>query len=105
MKVSTKDKIINAAVQLFNQKGYSGTSVREIAKSADVNVAHISYYFKGKGGLMEHLVSEFYEGYTEALEKAAVSLNGEDAQERILRVIFDILSLIPCLSGKLCLLT
>ena len=41
---------------------------------------------------MEHLVSEFYEGYTEALEKAAVSMNGEDAQERILRVIFDILS-------------
>ena len=92
MKVSTKDKIINAAVQLFNQHAYSGTAVREIAKSADVNVAHISYYFKGKGGLMEHLVSEFYEGYTEALEKAAVSMNGEDAQERILRVIFDILS-------------
>ncbi|MBT2574087.1 forespore capture DNA-binding protein RefZ [Bacillus sp. ISL-51] len=92
MKVSTKDKIINAAVLLFNQKGFSGTSVREIAKSADVNVAHISYYFKGKGGLMEHLVSEFYEGYSKTLEKAADSMIGENTQERILRVIFDILS-------------
>ncbi|MBY8913147.1 forespore capture DNA-binding protein RefZ [Bacillus sp. YC2] len=92
MKVSTKDKIINAAVLLFNQKGFSGTSVREIAKSADVNVAHISYYFKGKGGLMEYLVSEFYEGYSKTLEKAADSMIGENTQERILRVIFDILS-------------
>ncbi|MCY9043687.1 TetR family transcriptional regulator, partial [Bacillus inaquosorum] len=38
MKVSTKDKIIESAVMLFNQKGFSGTSVREIAKSAGVNV-------------------------------------------------------------------
>ncbi|PAV34381.1 TetR family transcriptional regulator, partial [Bacillus licheniformis] len=49
---TTKDRIIESAVELFNQKGFSGTSVREIARAANVNVAHISYYFNGKGGLM-----------------------------------------------------
>lgn len=57
--VQTKDRIMDAAIRLFNQKGFSGTSVREIAKEANVNVAHISYYFQGKGGLLEQLVSDF----------------------------------------------
>ncbi|MER0466867.1 transcriptional regulator RefZ [Bacillus cabrialesii subsp. cabrialesii] len=92
MKVSTKDKIIESAVMLFNQKGFSGTSVREIAKSADVNVAHISYYFKGKGGLMEHLVSEFYEGYSKTLETAAGNVSSQSTQEQLLQLVFDILS-------------
>lgn len=92
MKVSTKDKIIESAVMLFNQKGFSGTSVREIAKSADVNVAHISYYFKGKGGLMEHLVSEFYEGYSKTLETAASNISSQSTQEQLLQLVFDILS-------------
>ncbi|PSA93625.1 TetR family transcriptional regulator [Bacillus atrophaeus] len=92
MKLSTKDKIIEAAVMLFNQKGFTGTSVREIAKSADVNVAHISYYFKGKGGLMEHLVSEFYEGYSKTLENACSRTEFQSTQESILQLVFDILS-------------
>lgn len=44
----TKQKVIDAAISLFNTKGYDGTSVRDIAKRADVNVANISYYFAGK---------------------------------------------------------
>ncbi|MED4214161.1 TetR family transcriptional regulator, partial [Priestia megaterium] len=40
----TKQKVIDAAISLFNTKGYDGTSVRDIAKRADVNVANISYY-------------------------------------------------------------
>lgn len=52
--------------------------VCEIVKLVDVNVVYIFYYFKGKGGLMEYLVFEFYEGYIEVLENVVVSMNGED---------------------------
>lgn len=78
--LTTKDRIIESAVELFNQKGFSGTSVREIAKTANVNVAHISYYFNGKGGLMEHLVSRFYEGYLRILEKGYERLRDTTAK-------------------------
>ncbi|MGQ0418773.1 TetR family transcriptional regulator, partial [Bacillus sp. HC-Mk] len=57
----TKQKVIDAAISLFNTKGYDGTSVRDIAKRADVNVANISYYFAGKQGLLEQLITDFLE--------------------------------------------
>jgi len=90
--VQTKDRIIEAAIRLFNQKGFSGTSVREIAKEANVNVAHISYYFQGKGGLLEQLVSDFYEGYIQMIESHIQHMETRHAKECLLHVVFDILS-------------
>jgi len=43
MSDDTKDKIIKAAKILFASKGYEGTSVRDIAKAAEVNVASVNY--------------------------------------------------------------
>lgn len=45
--------IINAAQKLFAINGFDGTSVRDIANEASVNVAMISYYFGSKEKLME----------------------------------------------------
>ena len=45
--------IINTAEKLFAVNGFDGTSVRDIAHEADVNVAMISYYFGSKEKLME----------------------------------------------------
>src|SRR5207248_2599237 len=39
-------------------KGFSATSVRDIADKADVNVAMISYYFGSKEKLMEALFEQ-----------------------------------------------
>jgi len=66
----TKQKVIDAAISLFYTKGYDGTSVRDIAKRADVNVANISYYFAGKQGLLEQLITDFLEGYIEVIERS-----------------------------------
>ena len=46
-------QIIEAAEKLFADKGFKGTSVRDIADEADINVAMISYYFGSKEQLME----------------------------------------------------
>jgi AcrR family transcriptional regulator len=46
-------EILQAAEQLFADKGFDGTSVRDIAKEANVNIAMISYYFGSKEKLME----------------------------------------------------
>jgi len=45
--------IINTAERLFALTGFDGTSVRDIAKEANVNIAMISYYFGSKEKLME----------------------------------------------------
>lgn len=45
--------IINTAEKLFSVNGFEGTSVRDIAQEAGVNLAMISYYFGSKEKLME----------------------------------------------------
>lgn len=47
--------IIDIAEKLFSDKGYEGTSVRDIADKAGINVAMISYYFGSKEKLMQAL--------------------------------------------------
>lgn len=65
----TKQKVVDAASTLFYQKGFHGTSVRDIAQKASVNVSLISYYFKGKQGLLEYAVTTYYEQFFNCVEK------------------------------------
>lgn len=45
--------ILKVAERLFADQGFHGTSVRDIAQEADVNIAMISYYFGSKDKLLE----------------------------------------------------
>lgn len=56
MEYSDKQiQIMEAAENLFAEKGFNGTSVRDIADAAKVNLAMISYYFGSKEKLLESL--------------------------------------------------
>ncbi|MEO6547080.1 MAG: TetR family transcriptional regulator [Ferruginibacter sp.] len=46
---------METAERLFAERGFDGTSVRDIADEAGINVAMISYYFGSKDKLMEAL--------------------------------------------------
>lgn len=60
----SKKKIVDAAVKLFSEKGYNGTTMRMIAKEAGISVGGVYLYFKNKEELSLHLLreklSEFY---------------------------------------------
>lgn len=87
----TKHKVMEAAVSLFNVKGYNGTSIRAIAEKAGVNVALISYYFGNKQGLMEKLMIDFLENYTQIIEKSYDNLNHYSAKQCLRFVIENLL--------------
>ncbi len=57
-----KEKILEVAEELFAEKGFEGTSVRDIAQKAEVNIAMISYYFGSKEKLLEALI-DMHAGY------------------------------------------
>jgi len=44
----TRDKIFRAATQVFEEKGYSGARMQEIADKAGINKALLHYYFRSK---------------------------------------------------------
>jgi AcrR family transcriptional regulator len=49
-------QILQVAETLFAEKGFDGTSIRNIAKEAKINIAMVSYYFGSKERLLESLV-------------------------------------------------
>jgi AcrR family transcriptional regulator len=91
MSEATRDKMKEAAARLFYTQGYHGTSVRHIAEQANVNIALVSYYFGGKKGLFEQLMTQFLEGYLEAMhidDEARM----KSTREQLLSVIRSLLS-------------
>ncbi len=59
MKSNFTDKqiqILEVAETLFAEKGFDGTSIRDISKIAKINIAMISYYFGSKERLLESLL-------------------------------------------------
>ena len=59
----TRNNILKAAVALFAERGYDGTSIRAIVSKARVNQAAINYHFKGKEGLYFEVLKVAFEGY------------------------------------------
>ena len=53
--ISKEENLLKSAEILFAEKGFSGTSTREIAKKANANISMISYYFGSKEKLYEKI--------------------------------------------------
>ena len=49
-------KILEVAELLFSEKGFDGTSIRDISKEAKINIAMVSYYFGSKERLLEDMI-------------------------------------------------
>ena len=65
---NAKEKILNTAIKLFAQKGFDGTSIREICKSANINICMISYYFGGKQELYQEIITNLIKSQNAYLE-------------------------------------
>ena len=58
---STQFRLLNSALRLFAEKGYDGTSVREIIEDAGVTRPVLYYHFKNKEDLFCRLVEREFE--------------------------------------------
>lgn len=65
---SSRAAILNAALDLFQERGYEATTMRSIAEKAGVSLGSSYHYFPSK----EHLVLEFY-WHTHTLHVAAIA--------------------------------
>jgi len=51
----SRERLIEAATELFVKKGFRGVSIREVAEQASTNSALIAYYFGDKEGLFKEV--------------------------------------------------
>lgn len=63
----TREKMIRAAIELFRQKGFKGTTTKKVAQMAGVNEVTLFRHFKNKHGLMEAAI-DFFSAESNILE-------------------------------------
>lgn len=90
-------QILQVAETLFAEKGFEGTSIRDISKEANINVAMVSYYFGSKEKLLEALILL----KTSGLKEQLVHLIDENLEpmEKINKLIALYINRINCNKG------
>ena len=53
--LKTRQRVLETAVEVFAEHGFRKTTVRDICKRANANVAAINYHFRDKEGLHSRL--------------------------------------------------
>lgn len=69
---SRRQHLLATAERLFGEKGFAGTSVRDIAIAADMKVGSIYNFFTDKRGLHSAVLEKAYEGLHDHVEGVAL---------------------------------
>jgi len=75
-----RDRVLRAAAHCFNQKGYSGTSLKDVANILGLTDPALYYYVRSKEELVYQCYVRAAELGREAMEQAVV--DGEDGLEQ-----------------------
>lgn len=58
---ATRARIVAAAEQLFAERGFAGTTMRDLTTAAGTNLAAVNYHFGSKEGLLETVFRTYLE--------------------------------------------
>jgi AcrR family transcriptional regulator len=61
IRKKTKENILNAALKLFAEKGYHGTSINDIAKAANISKGLAYNYFESKKQIIEAIFKQLFD--------------------------------------------
>lgn len=73
----TKKKILDAALALFAEKGYTNVFVKQIADAVGIKAPSLYKHFRSKQEIFEAILAELKSGYDR--QAAALHLNGNNA--------------------------
>lgn len=84
-----RDRLLDVAEELFAERGFEGTSVRELAGAAGCNIASVNYYYGGKEKLYEevwrrHMVL-LRDTQMSSIDKVTTDSGGNPSLEELLR--------------------
>ncbi len=83
----TRRLILDAALDLFSEGGFAGTSMRQIAKAVGVRESALYHHFPSKSAIFDALLQELGPGKSERLEHVDLEALLVDGVEPFLRLL------------------
>ena len=90
--MSTKDKILDAALSLFAENGYDGTSVEQIASIVGIKAPSLYKHYKGKEDILNALIDYAEVRYEEMFGSERNAGKVPESQEEFIRVTMERIS-------------
>ena len=84
-KLTTEDNIREAALKIFKQKGFDGSSVQDIATEAGTTKSMVNYYFRTKEKLFSEIFHNQFRNLFEGI--GAFILSDASLKEKIERIV------------------
>jgi AcrR family transcriptional regulator len=92
----TRQRIIEAGIELFGERGFAGASTREIAAMAGVNAPALQYYFENKEGVyracVETIAELGWEVFAPAVDHAWAMLDAGAGVDALIDAFIGLLS-------------
>jgi len=90
--MSTKDKILDAALSLFAENGYDGTSVEQIASIVGIKAPSLYKHYKGKEDILNALIDYAEVRYEEMFGSERNAGKVPESQEEFIHVTMERIS-------------
>ena len=89
-------ELLDAAAEVFAQKGYHGATTTDIAERLGITQGNLYYYFKSKDDALTQVCSGGTEGYLARLREVVASpANGPDKLKAAIKAHIDPVTTIP----------
>lgn len=86
-EVTTKERILNVAIDLFAVKGFDAVSLREIADAAGIRKATLYYYFTSKDEILEKILEFVLDSWNQS--KVGKWSDSDDTEVQIVALGLD----------------
>jgi AcrR family transcriptional regulator len=80
-KEATRNRVLEAARELFDIQGYEGTTIREVARHAGISVGSVFTTFASKGDMLSQVMEERLDRLYAELDRIAPHLRGSTADQ------------------------
>ncbi len=89
--MNTRDRILDAALKLFNSEGTSVVSTNHIAEAAGISPGNLYYHFRNKDEIIRELFERLFKATDEAFDLPADRMPTLDDLQQYVRVNYGIL--------------
>jgi len=86
---SSRERLLEAAILCFAEKGFDATGIREIAQRAKANSALVQYHFGGKTGLYAEALRHIFSRRPPQVTPPPASADEPESRARAIRALGD----------------